>query len=303
MKKIFYYIKWIINVPHMIRDRKKGTSILSFLLSKLTDLLTWRIVLPFSKDLSKQKVKIYNKLFNSQELPIMKHIIKEIRNYDFYLKSYLVAHNGIKAWEYGMLLTSCDSLKDLEILDIGPGPGTFHLLMQEKRGAKVTCLELNTPVCHSTFDELKRRSEPLGVKIQDGTMTDMTFADETFDFITCISTIEHLHINPDTKDYIPYTEFSEKTHKGLNEMCRVLKKGGRLFLTTDAYIPELSEREIPEIYNFSDIQDVFIKILTGGGMEFIGKHDYDSEKLKNSPHYSNYRGRYCTTFSCYMIKK
>ncbi|MCK4966092.1 class I SAM-dependent methyltransferase, partial [bacterium] len=276
---------------YVIIDRKRGQSVPAFLYHKFEDFTTWRFVLPFSKGEKKYKPKITNKIFNKKELPKFKHVIKYVRNYDNYLRNYLVAHNGIKAWEYGLLLTICDSLKDLEILDIGPGPGTFHLLMQEKEGAKVTCLELKTPVCHSTFDELKARSEPLEVKIQDGTMTDMTFVDETFDFVTCISTIEHLHINPDTKGYVSYPEFIEKTHKGLNEICRVLKKGGRLFLTTEVYIPELTGKEIPETYNYSDIEDVFIKDLTGCGMEFIGGHDYDSKKLKDSSDYANYRGR------------
>ena len=300
---IKYYIRWLLRIPRVIMDRKRRQSVPAFLYYKFVDFVMWRWILPFSKEKKIYKPEITNKIFNRKELPKFKYVINRVRNYDDYLRNYLVAHNGIKSWEYSLLLRSCGSFRDLELLDIGPGPGTFHLFLQEKEGAKVTCLELRNPVCHSTFDELKARSEPLGVKIQEGSMLSMPFDNEIFDFVTCISTIEHLHINPDTKGYIPYLEFIEKTHKGLNEICRVLIKGGRLFLTTEVYIHELTGKEIPETYNYNDIKDVFIKDLTGCGMEFIGGHDYDSKKLKDSSDYANYRGRYNTTFCCYMIKK
>ena len=298
-----YYIRWLFRIPYVIKDRKREQSIFAFLYYKFVDFITWRCILPFSKEKKKYIQDITNKIFNRKELTKFKYVINYIRSYDDYLRNYLVAHNGIKAWEYGLLLRSCESFKDLELLDIGPGPGTFHLFLQERERASVTCLELKNPVCDSTFEILKARSEPLGVKVQEGTMLDMPFDDEKFDFITCISTIEHLHINPDTKGYVPYSEFIEKTHRSLGEIYRILKKGGRLFLTSEAYIPELTGKEMPETYNFRDINNVFSKTLSNCGMEFIGNYDYNSQKLIDSNIYANYRGRYNTTFCCYMVKK
>lgn len=302
MEKLIFFIKWLIKIPAVIRRRKEGMSVLSFLFSKLSDLIRWRFVLPFARDLS-GRITIFNKFIDNRDLPLMKHKIKEIRSYDLYLRNYLVAHNGLKSWEYGILLCACNDFRDKKLLEIGPGGGTFHLFLKERKGAEITCLELKDPLSDSTFEGLKKRSEPKGVKVYEGTVLNLPFENNTFDIVTCISTIEHLQIDSETRKFISYSEFIERTKKALKEISRVLKKGGRLYLTTDGYIPELAEFEIYEVYKIDDINNVFIKTLIESRMETVGQSDYNIEILKISDKYSNYRGRYITTFSIYMEKK
>lgn len=66
-----------------------------------------------------------------------------------------------------------------------------------------------------------------------GDLRNLYFKDETFDCITCISTLEH--IGMDNSMYTNDSKFKENAEKdfliALMELKRILKKGGTLFLT------------------------------------------------------------------------
>jgi len=88
-----------------------------------------------------------------------------------------------------------------DILDIGAGSGALIRLLIDK-GFNAKGVDL-----YSTADG-----------IIQGTITNLPFADRTFNTVFCCDVIEHLA--------------QEQIDKGLTETARVLKKGGHLIITT-----------------------------------------------------------------------
>jgi len=89
--------------------------------------------------------------------------------------------------------------------------------------------------------------------IEKGDMTDIAYADDSFDHVFCISVIEH----------IP-TEAQGK--KAIEEMVRVLKPGGRLLITMDhtSYQGHVAPRCIGQ----------FRKIIEWSGLSLMGGSDF-----------------------------
>lgn len=104
------------------------------------------------------------------------------------------------------------SLKDKGILDAGCGTGLFSA-EAVKRGGKVTSLDLGEKL-------LKEVSKKCKSKLVVGSVTDIPFKDNSFDIVICTEVIEH------TDDPI----------KAISELCRVVKPGGQLIITTPVKI-------------------------------------------------------------------
>ena len=100
------------------------------------------------------------------------------------------------------------------ILDIGSGAGQLagHVLKYADPQATLTCTDLSRQMLRRARARLKN-PRPRFVAAD---MTQMPFADASFDCITCGYVLEHL----------PSAE------PGLAEMSRVLVRGGRIFLLT-----------------------------------------------------------------------
>jgi ubiquinone/menaquinone biosynthesis C-methylase UbiE len=100
------------------------------------------------------------------------------------------------------------------VLDIGSGAGQLagHLLKYGDPAMKITCTDLSLQMLRRARNRLKS-PRPRFVAAD---LTQLPFADESFDCITCGYVLEHL---PDAKP-------------GLTEMSRVLESGGRMFLLT-----------------------------------------------------------------------
>jgi ubiquinone/menaquinone biosynthesis C-methylase UbiE len=100
------------------------------------------------------------------------------------------------------------------ILDIGSGAGQLagHVLKYSDPQASVTCTDLSRQMLRRARTRLKS-GRPRFVTAD---MTQLPFADKSFDCITCGYVLEHL----------PNAE------PGLAEMSRVLTPGGRIFLLT-----------------------------------------------------------------------
>lgn len=100
------------------------------------------------------------------------------------------------------------------ILDVGSGAGQIagHLLEFADPGAEITCTDLSAQMLRRARTRLKN-SRPAFV-VAD--VMCLPFATGSFDGITCGYVLEH----------VPEPE------KGLSEMSRVLRKGGRMLLLT-----------------------------------------------------------------------
>ncbi len=94
------------------------------------------------------------------------------------------------------------------LLDAGCGTGKFSLAATD-RGASVYSLDIGQRLLKKTHE--KCSSVLIAADVQQ-----IPFADESFDFVVSSEVIEHV-IEPE---------------KAIHEMCRVLKRGGYLALTT-----------------------------------------------------------------------
>lgn len=101
-----------------------------------------------------------------------------------------------------------------EILDVGSGAGQIakHVLKYADPEAKVTCVDLSHEMLRRACNRLK--SDRPFYTVAD--LSNLPFADGTFDCVTCGYVLEHL---PDARS-------------GLAELSRVMQPGGRMLLFT-----------------------------------------------------------------------
>lgn len=101
-----------------------------------------------------------------------------------------------------------------KILDVGCGDGLL-LPQIAKMGCKIEGVDLSP----NALEEAKRRVEHLNIskqiKLRKGSAEKLDYEDQSFDKVICNCTLEHI----------------ENDEKALNEMIRVLKIDGNLFLT------------------------------------------------------------------------
>jgi SAM-dependent methyltransferase len=100
------------------------------------------------------------------------------------------------------------NLRGKEFLDGGSGGGHFSAAACE-RGAKVTSLDVGPNV----LEQVRRRCDSARV---EGSILDLPFADRSFDIVLSTEVIEH---TPDPE-------------RGVRELCRVVRPGGILVLTS-----------------------------------------------------------------------
>jgi ubiquinone/menaquinone biosynthesis C-methylase UbiE len=100
------------------------------------------------------------------------------------------------------------------VLDVGSGAGQLagHVLKYADPDATLTCTDLS----HQMLRRARTRLNDPRPRFVVADLTQLPFADESFDRITCGYVLEHL---PDARP-------------GLAELARVLERGGRLLLLT-----------------------------------------------------------------------
>ncbi len=105
-----------------------------------------------------------------------------------------------------VILKYFGDLTDKRVLDVGCGKGRFaRVLSEQNPGAVVYGLDIS---------EAMLACLPAGVGGISGSMTELPFADSTFDCIYATESLEH----------------AVEIGRAVAEMCRVLKPGGRLVI-------------------------------------------------------------------------
>lgn len=250
------------------------------------------------------------KLLDEKDLVPLRGWTQRMMAFDRALLSRLADKRlrGLRAWEYGVLLDFMSRTPEStswRVLDVGPGNSVFPGYLRG-RVASLTTIDYADPLePPNSANETKLRG--WGVTATRGSMLELPDAAGTYDLVTCVSVIEHLDDRGDGTQ-VPYQEFIALTRRGLREMLRVIKPGGYLFLTTDAYIPGLqgidnwSRNRRPfdviwSAYRIEDIEATFLDCLRADGFELVGQADYGADVLRDDPARSSYRGRYFTTFA------
>ncbi len=104
------------------------------------------------------------------------------------------------------LLKFFGNLTDKRVLDVGCGKGRFARILHERNPeAEVWGLDIS---------EEMLRYVPAGIHTRAGSMTELPFADSTFDCAYATESLEH----------------AVDTERAVAEICRVVKPGGRLMI-------------------------------------------------------------------------
>ena len=250
--------------------------------------------------------KSVNTFIDKREIDSMAARTQAVKEFDSYLNARLseAEIEGLKIWEYGKLLASISDFRGLRVLDAGPGDSTFCLYLKSL-GADVVTIDYPQPFAPDK-EGFREKCFCSNVAVHFGSMTNMPYKDNTFDLLTCTSTIEHLDTNQKWKP-IPHDEFIEATFRTLAEMCRIIRPGGYLYITSDAYDPERQKTDnwnlsfmyngVGAAYNIYEIGKIFVDTIEKAGLTFVNGHNYNPKLVVRDSQRCNYRGRYFTTFA------
>ncbi|HJX13210.1 MAG TPA: class I SAM-dependent methyltransferase [Dehalococcoidales bacterium] len=106
-----------------------------------------------------------------------------------------------------------DIFKGKRCLDAGCGGGRGSILMAENGASEVIAFDLSEKNI-ATTRRWARRKGLNSIKVRQGSLMELPFADEEFDIIWCNGVLHH----------------SNEPDRGLQEITRVLKTGGNLWL-------------------------------------------------------------------------
>jgi 2-polyprenyl-3-methyl-5-hydroxy-6-metoxy-1,4-benzoquinol methylase len=102
----------------------------------------------------------------------------------------------------------------LKVLDIACGMGYGSKILAQTLQAQVKGVD----IAADALDYARENHSAEGVELSQGGITEIPFSDASFDVAVCYETIEHVHY--------------EETLVALKELYRVLKPGGKLFIST-----------------------------------------------------------------------
>lgn len=245
------------------------------------------------KPSKRRKIKA-NKMFDLADFPTLKYKSYELAKFDplWFPRLFEPTTLGIRTWEYGLLLDSTGFRKKC-VLDAGCGNSRLPLFLA-KKGAKVTLLDMKDPLEETAVKRHKN------LRFVLGDMTKLSFADNHFDRVVCISAIEHVDMKSGGKFYSE-KEYISRALKTIRELARVTKIKGVFYLTTDFYLPKQktdkwpgSKDGIRGAFPWSCLS-LFVEEMKKNGINLDREPEIDGEILIKSKSRANYRGRYITT--------
>jgi SAM-dependent methyltransferase len=238
-------------------------------------------------------------------------LTKDIEDFHPDLRNILVSNKGIRKWEYGMMAYGLPSVEGKEVLDIGSGPSLLPIYLAKRLKARVTVLDLYEPYTIN-LETLMRRLSRAGVTFKAGDMRNMPFPDQSFDIVLSISVIEHLSHSADHNVFLSREDFIRETRNTLREMYRILRPGGWIYVTSEAYVPgrvdydnwagKLLNGDPYGAYPLHQVNDIFVSTLRKLGASFPYPICLDESLLLGSPQYASYRNRFITAFNLFVQK-
>jgi SAM-dependent methyltransferase len=205
-----------------------------------------------------------------------------------------------RLWEYPYAILAAELIPGLKVADIGCGMTAFTIYLKEHAGCDVTGVDPDTFESglrykgHGVSEEFIKRT---GITFLRGDMTDVPLEDESQDRAFSISVMEH--VTPPVR------------RRGMQELARILKPGGRAILTVDMSMWFYMNRPLELVYEsglnlygpidlrwpaqrfgmFSDDPqkgkpaDVFGMVLIKDGGEVETQYRNGNEKIASVPPY------------------
>jgi SAM-dependent methyltransferase len=127
-----------------------------------------------------------------------------------------------RLWEYPFAIQAGELARGMQVADLGCGMTAFTLYLRDHAGCNVVGVDPDVFASglkyrgHGVSQEFLNRT---GLTVIQGDLTAIPLASDSQDCIFCISVMEHV---PD-----------EVKFKGMQEIARVLKPGGRAVITVD----------------------------------------------------------------------
>jgi SAM-dependent methyltransferase len=257
----------------------------------------------------------FNAMFSADVVPALDAERSALEQFDLYLFDVMNAPRlqGQIVFEYGTLLRAMASWDGLRVLDIGTGRSTFPKWLS-RAGAVVTTFDLDKPVEQGIggFQQrvnhvVARRARTL--RAVSGSMRCLPFADASLDFVTSLSVVEHLDTDLPARTYVSYDEQRRRLAQVLDEMIRVVRPGGFMYLTseccdydratTDAWRGAYYYDQGPALsaaWPVRDVPHLFHDYVADRGCALVGGMQFHASDIADSRRWT-WRGPYFSGFS------
>ena len=208
----------------------------------------------------KKTVKPYKESSLSKKEQVATMFDNIAGNYDF-LNHFLSL--GIDIFWRKRLVRKLQKQKPQNILDVATGTADLAIAMMKIKPFNVVGIDISNGMLEVGSKKIKQQDLEKTIQLQQADSEDLPFEDATFDAVT---------VSFGARNF-------ENLQKGLSEMARVLKPGGKI------YILEFSK---PTLFPFKQLYDFYFKFV----LPLIGKllskdnaaYSYLPESVKAFPH-------------------